>query len=527
MLELRYGLGGEHPRTLDEVGRTFNVTRERIRQIENQSPEEAAVASPRPRSCAKSRRALARGLAALGAAVLIPAGAADAGEQRRGDPVVLSGASLQKLDGVAGGELVGFRYRDGRWKQIPVQLDERKLVDFGSAPGSTRRREPRAPSTAPPDRQRRPQYADPHTFVGADPDAGLDPDDEVALLAADAGVKAGRRVEAPKGTRGRPVGSRSPTRSAGRPASSTCIGRGHARPERRARLRRLRLQPHQRRLPLAPTGAPTAPTPRPRQITTRAYRIGFSDRWFDDALAIKAGDATRVDILDGFKFQFGPTTCGRSEATFNDAEGAFVANIDGPVRAIRSYVGANSGPLTERTDVFWPDRHLIVTDLRVHGGIPGPLTYHDLSAAGVGMTYRDSRNPAGVTVDGVPDSVADGAPDVAYMDRVPGIARSPPTGSSPASQPSCWPQANNWYLDQANTPANVELPMLGRPARLRSGRALGRPTRRPNTDPRLGADGHPARHHHRRGRGARALTAAERRAASPRCSTPARGPTVH
>jgi RNA polymerase primary sigma factor len=37
VLELRYGLNGEHPQTLDEVGRTFNVTRERIRQIENQS----------------------------------------------------------------------------------------------------------------------------------------------------------------------------------------------------------------------------------------------------------------------------------------------------------------------------------------------------------------------------------------------------------------------------------------------------------------------------------------------------------
>ncbi len=37
VLELRYGLNGEHPCTLDEVGRTFNVTRERIRQIENQS----------------------------------------------------------------------------------------------------------------------------------------------------------------------------------------------------------------------------------------------------------------------------------------------------------------------------------------------------------------------------------------------------------------------------------------------------------------------------------------------------------
>jgi RNA polymerase primary sigma factor len=37
VLELRYGLDGKYPRTLDEIGRTFNVTRERIRQIEHQS----------------------------------------------------------------------------------------------------------------------------------------------------------------------------------------------------------------------------------------------------------------------------------------------------------------------------------------------------------------------------------------------------------------------------------------------------------------------------------------------------------
>jgi RNA polymerase primary sigma factor len=37
VLELRYGLGDKQPCTLDEVGRTFNVTRERIRQIENGS----------------------------------------------------------------------------------------------------------------------------------------------------------------------------------------------------------------------------------------------------------------------------------------------------------------------------------------------------------------------------------------------------------------------------------------------------------------------------------------------------------
>mgnify|MGYP000872395238 CR=1 FL=1 len=34
---MRYGLDGQPPRTLDEVGRSFNVTRERIRQIEHQS----------------------------------------------------------------------------------------------------------------------------------------------------------------------------------------------------------------------------------------------------------------------------------------------------------------------------------------------------------------------------------------------------------------------------------------------------------------------------------------------------------
>ena len=35
MIELRFGLEGEQPCTLEEVGRAFGVTRERIRQIEN------------------------------------------------------------------------------------------------------------------------------------------------------------------------------------------------------------------------------------------------------------------------------------------------------------------------------------------------------------------------------------------------------------------------------------------------------------------------------------------------------------
>ncbi|HEY7582436.1 MAG TPA: sigma-70 family RNA polymerase sigma factor [Acidimicrobiia bacterium] len=52
VIEMRYGLGPDEPKTLDEVGRHFNVTRERIRQIETK-----ALAKMRhPANPAKLRR---------------------------------------------------------------------------------------------------------------------------------------------------------------------------------------------------------------------------------------------------------------------------------------------------------------------------------------------------------------------------------------------------------------------------------------------------------------------------------------
>ena len=44
VLRLRFGLEDGRPRTLEEVGKEFNVTRERIRQIEAKSP--ASYATP-------------------------------------------------------------------------------------------------------------------------------------------------------------------------------------------------------------------------------------------------------------------------------------------------------------------------------------------------------------------------------------------------------------------------------------------------------------------------------------------------
>jgi RNA polymerase primary sigma factor len=45
VLELRYGLDGQIPATLDEIGVIFNVTRERIRQIENRSLKRLGASS--------------------------------------------------------------------------------------------------------------------------------------------------------------------------------------------------------------------------------------------------------------------------------------------------------------------------------------------------------------------------------------------------------------------------------------------------------------------------------------------------
>ncbi len=40
---LRFGVGDGTPRTLEEVGKEFNVTRERIRQIEAKALKKCAI----------------------------------------------------------------------------------------------------------------------------------------------------------------------------------------------------------------------------------------------------------------------------------------------------------------------------------------------------------------------------------------------------------------------------------------------------------------------------------------------------
>jgi hypothetical protein len=119
------------------------------------------------------------------------------------------------------------------------------------------------------------------------------------------------------------------------------------------------------------------------------------------------------------------------------------------VRAIRAYVGANSGPYTERTNYFYRSEHVIVSDLRVHP-INGLFTQTDLSAAGIGMSYLNSANRAGVTVDGSADPVSDSIAAWHLWTGGQGSLFSADRIST--SVAAILQQGHGWYLDDSTPP---------------------------------------------------------------------------
>jgi hypothetical protein len=339
---------------------------------------------------------------------------------RPGTPVVLTGADLPDLTGTAPGEIVAFRYSplagEPTWTQVPVQVDERVVVGFGSQPANNT-----TPGTvgtvygngAPGVTAL--QYADPSTFVGADTDATFDADDELVFMSFDlGGRRAARDGSEPTGvvpgsgvevTVADPLAGESPDQgwlylfeSAG--TLDPSAGQDYV-----DYTFDLVSGPY-----LTTYKRADGPNPETSTVVTPTYEAHFVDRWKETVWSVTAPGASGVDLLDGHKNQFVIGSCGRSNHTFADAEGAFVANIDGPVRAIRSYVGANSGPLTQRTHLMYRDRQDIVTDLRVHA-IPAVMDFVDLSSGAVGATYRSSTVPAGVAIDGVNESIPAAVPD--------------------------------------------------------------------------------------------------------------------
>ena len=98
--------------------------------------------------------------------------------QRPEDPVVLTGDQVPRLIGADPGAVVAFRWLNDAWHQVPVQVDERAVVDLGKVYNST------------PVGITQLTYTDPGTFTGPDPNAKVDADDEIAFMGIDGGVRA-------------------------------------------------------------------------------------------------------------------------------------------------------------------------------------------------------------------------------------------------------------------------------------------------------------------------------------------------
>jgi hypothetical protein len=308
--------------------------------------------------------------------------------QRPEDPVVMTGAQLPALARVNAGDVVAFRWFNG-WDQVPVQVDERKDKELSELYGLPR------PDWLPTGAYLHATvYADPNSGVGADGDPRVDADDEVALMAKDlgphrpagaqppAGVKAGRGIE---------VKVRSTLGGSPREAWVYLFERsGNLDPD--AGEHYVRYDPD------SASGG---------QVTTPYYSEHFPTRWITDELRIKAGQARAVDILDRHKTRLTHDSCMSNEESFSVGNPATIANKSGPVRAIRSYMGANSGLFTQRDHVFYGQREDIITYLRVHE-IPGAIDFFDYSRGAIGMTYRNNNNPHGATIDGNPDTVSPG-----------------------------------------------------------------------------------------------------------------------
>jgi hypothetical protein len=389
-------------------------------------------------------------------------------QTRPADPVVLTGARVPSLLGAKPGRVVAFRWAGG-WQQKPVQVDERAKLDLGAA-----YHQGPAGVTAL-------TYTDLDTFIGPDPDPMLDGNDEIALMARDSGARAAGSGD-PSGTvRGSgvevevrdplvngPVGYLYLYRSEG--SRSPSAGRTYVHYDFH-----LLSGGYKGTYDLA-----SGPNPENSTVRSSYYDQRFSDRWIDDQLRLRSGTSSGVDILDRHKNLFAPGECVRSEDTFSAGEGAFVINKSGPVRAIRTYVGANSGPYTERQHLFYDRREDITTVLRVHP-IPGVMDFFDYSPAASGMTYRNGLNPAGVRINGVPDSPVAGA---SPWEQVSGAQGGLAIVHSLVSDTPL--TVGSYYLDDSSPGGGAETQCTGDNAAYGAS-GLRVTSAIPNTDPRLGA----------------------------------------
>ena len=329
---------------------------------------------------------------------------------RSGDPVVLEAGKVKPMLGSRPGRVVAFAW-NGQWRQVPVQIDERKVLDVKDLypdPAPDYAFGPGFPLEV---------YADGKTRTGPDTNPRLDPNDEIVFMARDTGRKVTARTRpGPSGTTG-PVAQVAVTDPLDGERGWLYLFTSRGKRVPSAGKSYVDLDFRLLELPAGESikggyGYANSNNPEDTSIETKFYSVHSTDRWMDDEIRLRSGGASGVDILDREVAQATLRSCGRTELTFSGNwnrggdtdEGTFVAIKNGPIRAIRDYMGANSGPYTQRQHVYYEEREDNTIFLRVHPMLD-LYTWTDFSSDAIGMTYRNLRNTAGVAVDGTPDDL--------------------------------------------------------------------------------------------------------------------------
>lgn len=347
---------------------------------------------------------------------------------RPSDPVVLSGTALPKLTGTDPMHIVGFSWDGSAWHQIPVQVDQRDFVNPGqiyhwptsgypklagtSTPYTTLVYTPPSTTSA--------GYSSKATYTPPDSNPTFDANDELSYLASDTGKRVDSQVTNPPGV---DTATREEVKATDPLAptqfgytylfqSATLTG-GSAGTDGVVYTFSLDSGEYTSTYKMGVNSLSPNNTwgfnPEHSTVVTPSYRVALGDRWLNNGLVITTKGSTAVNILDRSHYYVVNGGCSRSEDTFdgganNPGEGAFVANISGPVRAIRSYIGANSYLYTVNTEIYYPDRQDSIIDLRGHAGLPGYGSADDFVTGTSGLTYSDPKN-TGVPVEGTPDPV--------------------------------------------------------------------------------------------------------------------------
>ncbi len=313
---------------------------------------------------------------------------------READPIVLTGSQLPFYSSVAATQLVGFSRVAGGWVQIPIQVDEMELKDIVSGYGPLTLGTPLEPS---PTNPRILFYSDPATYIGADTDPMFDENDELVIMLKDAGDEFSGSI-LPSGVVDGTCSQVMLTDPVSGDVGYVYLFVQDGSLQQDAGTSNLTYSSDVQSVagwPAHDNGLNNEDT----DIGSAHYAWHISAEWKSDELRIASG--TNADILDRHKSFFANGNCGRSEDTFSQAENAYLTTTAGPLRVIRSVMGANSGPLTQRTHLFYEKRFDIITDLRVHS-IPSVFDAFDYSPAANGMVYTNS-------VNGATSAVIDGA----------------------------------------------------------------------------------------------------------------------